>query len=109
MVLLLASVRAIKRPIVVLELNLKWSEGSLLEKYLARLIYRKVTLLTVLAPSDRNLLIREARINGERVKVLDQWAQPDRFAEVCSPADPVNIKRNRLRLHHQRWEVFEKN
>jgi glycosyltransferase involved in cell wall biosynthesis len=85
MVLLLASVRAIKRPIVVLELNLKWSEGSLLEKYLARLIYRKVTLLTVLAPSDRNLLIREARINGEKVKVLDQWAQPDRFAEVCSP------------------------
>jgi glycosyltransferase involved in cell wall biosynthesis len=84
MVLLLACMRTIRRPIVVLELNLKWSDSSFCEKYLARLSYRRVALLTVLAPSDRNLLVHEARINDKKVKVLDQWAQPDRFAEVRS-------------------------
>jgi glycosyltransferase involved in cell wall biosynthesis len=85
MVLLLACVRAIKRPIIVLELNLKWSISSSWERYLARFLYRRAAVLTVLAPSDRDLLIREARISDAKVKVLDQWAQPDRFAEICSP------------------------
>lgn len=85
MVLLLACMRAIKRPVIVLELNLKWSISSFWERYLARLLYRRAAVLTVLAPSDRDLLIREARISDEKVKVLDQWAQPDRFAETCSP------------------------
>lgn len=80
-VLFLKRLGLIPGAVVVLELNLKEESLRSWKRWVGRWIYSKAETIGVLAPSDRDLLRQKLCLDAGRIIVLEQWAQPDRFAE----------------------------
>ena len=82
LVMFLKLIGLINAPIVVLELNVKFQELSLLAAYLAPLLYSKAHVVTVLSPSDRDAMLALPGWRNTHVCVLNQWAQLGAFQEA---------------------------
>jgi glycosyltransferase involved in cell wall biosynthesis len=81
MLLLLKKLRLLRSRVVVLELNIKEESLGWWNTLIGKWVYREADLVTVLAPCDQSLLATRLALAGNRVAVVEQWAQPDRFTD----------------------------